>query len=271
MFNLMKKFALAAVVAAPVTAIAEEPARPEYSVRSIIRKGIDDQGRVHGELAEVTGLANATSLAYKILLLNDDGSESTVNAGDTTFKFGQQFRIEIEADSDLYVYVFHEGPDNIRTILMPDVVDQGRIPMVRRGQKKVLPDDGTYFEFVPPAGVEKLLVYASPERKDALTPKEAFENAEEMDEKKMIELKNEQDKIISESTKNQPAEAITAPDIKKVVQSNEGLPQFRLRGMRWQPEQTNATEKKDGQTVMVGSYDPTVRPDLFVEISLETR
>lgn len=268
MFAWVKRAALASLLAAVTVGQAEDAAKPAYSVRSIIRKGIDDQGRVHGELADATGLANATSLAYKILLLNDDGSESSVDAGKTTFKFGQQFRIEIEADSDLYVYVFHEGPDGIRTILMPDVIDGGRVPMVKQGQKKVLPDDGTYFEFVPPAGVEKLLVYASPDPKNDLTPKEAFENVPEEGNKNMIELKNQQDKVISDATKSQPTEAITTPDIQKVVQSNEALPEFRLRGMRWQPEEESAAE---GQTVMVGSYDPKVRPELFVEISLETK
>jgi hypothetical protein len=213
-------------------------------------------------------LANATSLAYKVLLLNADGSESSVDASQTTFQFGQQFRIEIEADSDLYVYVFHEGPDAVRTLLMPDVVDKGRVPLLKRGQKKVLPDDGTYFEFVPPAGVEKLLVYASPNIRSELTPKEAFENLQEMDKKKMIELKNQQDKVISDATKNQPADALTSSDLQKVAESNEAIPEFRLRGMRWKPETDDAGE---GQTVMVGSYDPNVRPDLFVEISLETK
>lgn len=259
---------LVGIVCLWTTAQAEEPAKPAYSVRSIIRKGIDDQGRVHGELAKATGLANATSLAYKVLLLNDDGSEKNVDAGDTTFSFGQQFRIEIEADSDLYLYVFHEGPDGVRTILLPDAVDRGRVPSVRQGHKKVLPDDGTYFEFVPPAGLEKLLVYASPERRDELTPAEAFDNVDEMDESKMIELKNQQDKVISEATKGQPTEAITAPEIQKVVEANEAVPEFRLRGMRWQPDTQDAAE---GQTVMVGSYDPNVRPDLFVEIPLKTK
>lgn len=243
---------------------AADDAKPAYSVRSVLRKGIDDQGRVHGELAEVTGLKTATSLGYKILLLESDGSEKSVDPSAMTFKFGQQFRIEIEADSDLYVYVFHEGPDGVRTILMPDSVDKGRVPMVRRMQKKVLPDDGTYFEFAKPAGKEKLLVYASPERRDELTPKEAFET---MDKGKMIELKNEQDKTISQTTKNQ-SEAITSPDIKKVAEMNQSQPEFRLRGMRWDPKVMNIGE---GKTVMVGSYDPKVRPDLFVEISLETK
>ena len=270
MFGTTKTWAAAITLMVPFAAIADEPVKkPEYSVRSIIRKGIDDQGRVHGDLAQVTGLANATSLAYKVLLVKEDGTEANVDAAQTTFQFGQQFRIEIEADSDLYVYVFHEGPNGTRTILMPDSTDNNRIPMVRRGQKKVLPDDGTYFEFVPPAGVEKLLVYASPERRDQLTPKDAFENVKDMDKKKMIELKNQQDKVISDATKNQPKETVTAPDIQKVVQSNEALPEFRLRGMRWQPEGTPAAG--EGQTVMVGSYDPKVKPDLFVEISLQTR
>ncbi|MBY0588529.1 DUF4384 domain-containing protein [bacterium] len=240
-----------------------------FTVRSIIRKGIDDQGRCHGDLAKATGLANATSLAYKVLLLNPDGSESSVDASKTTFRFGQQFRIEIEADSNLYVYVFHEGPDGVRTILLPDTIDKGRIPMVKQGQKKVLPDDGTYFEFVEPAGMEKLLVYASPEPKNDLTPKAAFDGVKDKDKnQKLIEMKSQQDKVIGEATKNQPKEAITTPDIQKVVESNEVLPEFRLRGLRWQPEAENLTE---GKTILVGSYDPKVRPDLFLQISLETK
>jgi hypothetical protein len=251
----------------PVWADGSEPRG--YSVRGIIRKGIDGQGRCHGDLAKTTGLANATSLAYKVLLLNADGSESSVDASKTTFHFGQQFRIEIEADSDLYVYVFHEGPDGVRTILLPDAIDKGRIPMVKQGQKKVLPDDGTYFEFVEPAGVEKLLVYASPEPRNDLTPKAAFEGLKESGKnQQMIEMKSQQDKIIGEKTKDQPKEPITTPDIQKVVESNQSLPEFRLRGLRWQPETENVAE---GKTVLVGSYDPNVRPDLFLQISLETK
>jgi hypothetical protein len=255
------------IVATP--RLQADPPAKGYSVRSIIRKGIDDQGRCHGDLAKTTGLANATSLAYKVLLLNPDGTESSVDASKTTFRFGQQFRIEIEADSNLYVYVFHEGPDGVRTILLPDVIDKGRVPMVKQGQKKVLPDDGTYFEFVEPAGTEKLLVYASAEPKSDLTPKAAFEGVKENDKnQKMIEMKSQQDKVIGQATKSQPEKAITTPDIQKVVESNEVLPEFRLRGLRWQPETENLAE---GKTVLVGSYDPKVRPDLFVQISLETK
>lgn len=254
-------FATFAALALGTSLYAEDKITP----RNIARKGIDDQGRVHGDLAEVTGLKTATSLGYKVLLVDENGAEESVDPAKTIFKPGQQFRIEIEADSDLFIYVFHEGPDSVRTVLMPDSIDQGRVPMVKRGQKKIIPDDGTYFEFTPPAGKEKLLVFASPERRDELTPKEAFEN---MDKGEMIELRNEQDKIISESTKNQPTETITATTIEKVAEAIGSKPEFRIRGgLRWSPE---AMEADGSKTVMVGSFDDTVRP-LFVEISLETK
>lgn len=251
------------LIVVPTVAFGGED-KPAYSVRSILRKGIDDQGRVHGELAEMTGFKTATSLGYKILLLDENGAEQSVDPATTTFQFGQQFRIEIEADSDLYVYVFHEGPDSVRTILMPDAIDKGRVPMVRRGQRKVLPDDGTYFEFAPPGGKEKLLVYAAPERRDELTPKEAFEST---DKGKMIELKNEQDRTISQRTKDQ-TESITDPEIEKVAEAIEANPEFRLRGVRWDPKAMNIAE---GKSVMVGSLEPGVRPDLYVEIPMETK
>jgi len=264
MINRCLLGAALAFVVVPVPSLADGDEKPDYSIRSILRKGIDDQGRVHGELAEMTGFKTATSLGYKLLLLDETGAEKAVDPSTTTFQFGQQFRIEIEADSDLYVYVFHEGPDGVRTILMPDSVDKGRVPMVRRGQRKVLPDDGTYFEFAPPPGKEKLLVYASPERRDELTPKEAFES---MDKGRMIELRNNQDRAIGERTKNQTA-PITEPDINKVAEVLQANPEFRLRGVRWDPKSMNLGE---GNTAMVASSDPDVRPDLFVEISLQTK
>lgn len=260
--NRIGMIASLAALALATSLYAEDKVTP----RNIARKGIDDQGRVHGDLAEVTGLKTATSLGYKILLVDENGAEQSVDPAKTVFQPGQQFRIEIEADSDLFIYVFHEGPDAVRTVLMPDAIDQGRVPMVKRGQKKVIPDDGTYFEFTPPAGKEKLLVYASPERRDELTPKEAFEN---MDKGEMIELKNQQDKIISDSTKNQPTEAITAPSIEQVAEVLETKPEFRIRGgLRWSPE---GMESDGGKTVLVGSFDENVRPSLAVEITLETK
>lgn len=263
-------FAVGAALAVATPSFAADGQK--FTTRGIIRAGVDNSGRVHGELAKLTGLANATSINYKVLLLEADGKERFVNESDTTFKFGQQFRLAIESDTDLYLYVFHEGPDSVRTILMPDSADQGRIPMVKKGQTKIIPDDGTYFEFVPPAGTERVLVYATPEKRPQLTPEEAFSPAKSGGDKKQLELKSKQDKVFGDASNKGPMKTIKATDIKQVAQSNEELPEFRLRGLRWEPEpEEGAPAATEGKTVFVGTYEKDKRPDLFVEISLKTQ
>jgi hypothetical protein len=215
--------------------------KPTMISRSIIRKGIDRDGKVHGEFAKTTGLANATSVGYKILLLDADGKEQPVDPGSYQFQLGQQFRLEVECDSDLYLYVFHESPQGVRTLLVPDAADAGP-PMIKKGQKKVVPDDGTYFEFVPPAGKEQLLMYAAPKPRPQLTPEEAFKDQKQLDPKKRIELKSAQDKIFDPAKKLRARSAFRYTD----------------------PNEKSTTE-------VVGSKDQKQRPDLFVQIQLNTQ
>lgn len=259
----MKCWAVAQVLAFAGIAAAADG----VTTRGIIRAGIDSKGRVHGEFAKQTGLKNATSLNYKILILDADGKEKPVNEATQTFKFGQQFRLQIEADSDLYLYVFHEGPDNVRTVLLPDAIDKGQVPQVKRGQSIMLPNDGTYFEFAPPPGQEKLLVFATSDLRPELTPKEAFDSQDKQNKKKLIDLKSKQDEVFLNSKVNAPLKPQTANDLKKMVQANEQVPEFRLRGVRWEPETENPQE---GKTVLVGSYDEKKKPEVFVEIALKT-
>lgn len=236
----------------------------DFKTRAIIRAGVDRNGRVHGELAQLTGLKNATSINYRILLLQPDGKEKFVDEDEYTFKFGEQFRLEIEADNDLYLYVFHEGPDGKRTVLVPDKYDEGYVPLVRKGEKTIIPDDGTYFEFVEPPGTERLLVYATPEKQPTLTPEDAFR---EQDKQQEIKLKSQQDAVLNAEQERGPKKVVKEEDPKKVAQVNESLPEFRLRGLRWEPpvSATNDT----GKTVLRGSYDER-RPSLFVEIAMKT-
>lgn len=236
---------------------------PKFKTRGIIRASVDRNGKVGGELKKATGIENATSINYKIQLLGTDGSEKIVDPKNHVFRIGEQFRLLLEADSDLYVYVFHEGPDGLRTVLMPDASDNGHVPMVELGKTKAIPDDGTFFEVVEPAGVEKLLVYATPDKKPELTPDAAFDdNAEQ---KERINLKSAQDKVFKASQENAPV-AQTSADIAQVAENVQQVPEFRLRGFRWEPEE----DEKAGKTVLVGSYDKNVRPDVFVEITLKS-
>lgn len=252
---------LAATLVLATSAFAAEGTG--FSTRGIIRAGVDRNGRVHSELAQITGLKNATSINYKILLLQPDGTEKFVDEDEYTFKFGEQFRLQIEADNDMYIYVFHEDPKGNRTVLLPDKYDEGYVPLVKKGQTTIIPDDGTYFEFVPPAGTERLLVFASPEKQPNLTPEAAFR---EQDNQQQIEMKSQQDAVFNAEKKKEPMEVVKESDPKKVAQVNQGLPEFRLRGMRWEPPPAS---KEDGKTVFYGTYDER-KPSLFVEISMKT-
>lgn len=243
---------------APVFSFADD----DLTERKIIRSGIARNGEVRpgSDLAKVTNFKIATSIDYKVLLLEENGQERSVPM-DYEFKIGQQFRLEIEANNDLYLYVFHEGPNGDRTILMPDKFDNGQVPLAKQGDKKVIPDDGTYFEFVPPAGNEKLLVFATPERRPELTPKRAFEEGAGEGTKEQLELKSAQDKILSEAKKAMKSPATT---IKKQV-ADAGKPDntdIVFRGF--------VLTDTDATTAMVGSTDPNKKPPVYQEIVLKS-
>lgn len=180
----------------PQTGAGAQPAAsedlPEFvTTRAVLRKHVRRDGTATGELAKA-GYKHVTSLSYKIKVLKSDGSTEPVDEANRTFEIGQQFYLEIECDSDLYVYVFHEGNDEKRTMLLPDPSLGEREVVVNQGVQKVLPDDGkTCFEFAPPAGTERLLVFASPEKMPDLTPDEAFKQNPNAKELADIKLKTE--------------------------------------------------------------------------------
>lgn len=231
--------------------------------RGIIRAGVDAQGRVHGDFAKTTGLKHLTAVAYKIHLLDKSGKEVVVDDRNHVFKVGDQFRLSLEAETDVFVYVFHEGSDKVQNILLPDRFDQGRVPFVKRGQRKVLPEDNTLFVFTLPAGTEKIRVYASPERKAELTPKEAFENPTP---EQLKQLKSKQEEVFSKATNKAPAKKVTDVEPTKLASSNEALPEFRLRGLDWEPE----TGPQEGRIIAAGSYDENKRPDVSFDITLKS-
>lgn len=250
--------AIGSASAAPSTETGKD-----MKARGIIRAGVDSSGKVHGEFAKTTGLKHMTAVAYKVSLLDRSGKEAVVDERKHTFKVGDQFRLVIEAETDVFVYVFHQGTDNVQTILLPDRFDQGRVPFVKRGEKKVLPEDGNYFVVTAPAGVDKIRVYASPERKPELTPKEAFDNPTP---EQLKELKVKQEKVFSGATNKAPAQKITAVEPTQVARSNEALPEFRLRGLDWEPE----TASDEGRIIAAGSYDEAKRPDVFFDVTLKS-
>src|SRR4051794_14597977 len=110
----MRKLAVYLLAGAlPWAARAEDKLTP----RTIIRAGVDAKGKAHGEFAKITKIKNLTAVSYKLLVLDESGKERFVDEKEHVFKVGQQFRLLIEAETDVYIYVFHEGPDGVRTVL----------------------------------------------------------------------------------------------------------------------------------------------------------
>jgi hypothetical protein len=114
-----------------------------------------------GRLAQLVGFAkpvrHVVALDYTILL-RVDGDEKPVDPKGHRFRLGDRIRVRIQPMSDVYVYLFHEGASGERVCLLPD--RQETAPLVEADDTVELPPSG-YFEFVPPAGTERLVVVAT--------------------------------------------------------------------------------------------------------------
>jgi hypothetical protein len=231
------------------------------SNQPVPRRQVDRDGKVVGEGLSRTGLKRVTSLRYSIILRNADGTESAVDEAKHIFKLGQEFRLVVEADTELFLYVFHESSNGLRSFLVPDRHDSaGYVPRLEPGKPLTIPQDG-YFEVTPPLGIERLMVFATPEKRAELTSTEAFTDPTQLTQIQRSKLKDRQDRVFNMAMNVNPAKG--RPQRRKL-----NGPRIRLRGMSWQPKTKRG---HTGKTVVVGSYDDNVKPDLFLTIPLSSR
>lgn len=255
----MNRTLFAALAAIALQATAADDGKDKVFYRGVIRTGVGNNGVAKQEFKEkVLPVNYVTSINYKILLLNPEGKDTTV-PNDQAFKIGQQFRLQIETDSDLYLYVFHEGPDGLRTVLVPDAKIGEEAPIAKKGKITLVPGDDSRFEFVAPPGVEKLTVYASPSKQTKLDELLKNRNPANPDDKKFqIELKS----VLKELASN-AANKRARPE-RALVQSNDDPADLTFRAMR-------INNDEGGTTTLVGSNDKDKRLDLLEEISLTTK
>lgn len=133
----------------------------EPTFRDLVRKYLVTK-QEGGEVAALPGLTgdahHVVALEYTVLLRKPDGDEP-VDVNTHNFDVGDQIRVRIKPESDLYIYIFHEGASGERTCLLPD---KKEMPPLAKAQESLdLPADGSVFEFSPPAGDEKLIVVAT--------------------------------------------------------------------------------------------------------------
>ena len=113
--------------------------------------------------------AKSIALEYTIVALDGMGAQKTVDPEQHLFSIGDSFLVKVRPQDDVYVYIFTEGPDGKRMALMPDPENAAEQPsLVQAGEEVLLPDDGSWFEFHPPAGTEKLVVVALAEPSEDL-------------------------------------------------------------------------------------------------------
>ena len=196
----------------------------------------------------MTGIKVATSIDFKILLRDDDISNWIV-VKDHVFKIGQAIKLEVVANNDVYLYVLYQGQDGVRSLLMPGTGGDGKVPRALTGETKVIPQDGTYFQFVPPAGIEKLIIFATP----AIVPELKVGTSLQDADGKHTPISD----MIFQAAEN-------AKFARSIHQADKGKSKdivFR---------HIDITDD-DGTTVMVGSSDASRKPEVCREILLKSR
>jgi hypothetical protein len=124
-------------------------------------------------------------------LLRRDGQETPVDPREYEFVVGDQIRVEISPLQDLYIYIFHKGASGEQTCLLPEVGKGEKAPMVKRGEKTRLPDDGSVFEFTTPPGQEELIVVATEKPSEDLDAlHQAIFNPDNLTPESEAQLKN---------------------------------------------------------------------------------
>lgn len=260
--SLVMLFALAFISGHAVDVSADKSKKSIQPTQEFADGQVDRVGNVTASRLARAGLKRVTSLKYTIMLRNSDGTESAVDEVDYTFQMGDEFRLIVEADTDLYLYVFHESTDSLRTFLVPDRRDPtGYVPRLVRGKPLTVPRDG-YFEVTPPSGIEKLMVFASPEKRAELTTADSFAQPNELSSNQRRILRTQQDQVF------QTAMNVIAKRSPKADTKTQNGPRIRLRALSWTPKTDGA---KSGRTVIVGSYDKDAKPDLFLTIPLSSK
>lgn len=214
--------------------------------RGFIRKRIGADGRANEEFKKSTGSTNVAILSYKVLLLEPGSKKKRfVDERQHAFQIGQKVLLQVETDTDMYVYVAHLDVDGKLTMVLPDDLDKKGAPLVRRDDKpKDLPEDG-YFEIEPPVGTERIFLCGARTKRD---PKLV------MDELKALA--------------NPKTAGQKKPRDDNHVQFEIRVGQVPPDSVRGQFRREKVTEK-EGNIVLTGSKTPGANPQIFVEIPIK--
>jgi hypothetical protein len=153
-------FVAAAFTAAPALA-------QRASAKAMIVEHVEPSGRVDQSLAQQTGWNSLRGLAWQMLVVDEvDGSDVPADPA-KQFRTNQAFKFQVEAYTDLWVYVMNVEPNGKMVTLLPEEGEQHLL--VKAGTKILVPPDGR-FRFVGEAGVEQFRIVASPTKLNWINP-----------------------------------------------------------------------------------------------------
>jgi hypothetical protein len=243
-----------------------------------LRNHVDAAGRItDATLREQTGCQVMRGFIWSIELQDPDKTDKFTAVEPTqTFRQGQHFRVRIEAFCDLYVYVLNKNADGSAVVLLPEKSE--KVPLVKRGQSALLPDDGSTFSFTPPAGTESLRVIAAPMELPWVASAELFklqagqelttQESSVLDQIKGLRARGASAKSIEDAKLTKVTGTASAPQAKSVG-SVQGAIKAIGEGRRSRQLIVEAATSSKGLLVTHASPDSDSKAILVYEIALK--
>ena len=129
---------------------AQEPARDPNAAAAVINRVVKDAG---------WNTINSVRVSIEIEDPQQAGEFQAVSPKHE-FRDGQRFRLRLTSEADLHVYVLVHNADDSREVLEP--AEQAKVTRLKAKETLLVPQNATY-EFLPPAGKERLRVIVSPQ------------------------------------------------------------------------------------------------------------
>jgi hypothetical protein len=245
------------------------PSGPQAGTRTILREKVDAHGTVGDDLAARTGWRVARGFRWQILV-PDAADRFEPTRPDRVFRTGQAFRLRLEAQCNLWIYILNRDPDCREVVLLPTRGEEHLL--VRQGQQVTLPPDGQ-FRFADPPGTEDFRVLASPAKLEWVNPRELFamEADKPLDDRARAQAEAQKEvrtKAIDGLQRAQSARRLVSRSLGEAVDELAADPALRRRTkdtMVVEPPQENA------QLVLQASSDPADRGVIVFDIKLQHR
>jgi hypothetical protein len=204
------------------------------------------------------------------ILVPDAAGQFQPARPDRVFRTGQAFRLRLEAQCNLWIYILNRDPDGGEVVLLPTRGEEHLL--VGQGQQVTLPPDGQ-FRFADPPGIEDFRVLASPAKLEWVNPRELFalEADKPLDDRERERARTQKavrTKALAGLERAQSARRRVSKPLGEAVDELAADP-----GLRRRTKDTVVVEppQEDAQLVVQASTDPADRGVIVFDIKLEHR